>query len=195
MQGQYLSNFTSSEQWTQNSITNALVLPSVSFHFQIKQKMEVEGERKRESWRGDKNTTIHLVQKIQAIIRHRPINQAILNKENNSSSQSGPRGPDTQASRFLFPILFCVIVVQSFKEYYGLRRATRYLAKQTSEEKMIWVEIYHLFETIYSKMSVVWLYRPMHRPLIFTVEKINNINNKVCMETLSKESENQKKPG
>lgn len=105
-----------------------------------------------------------------------------MNKENNSSSQSGPRGPDTQASRFLFPILFCVIVVQSFKEYYGLRRATRYLAKQTSEEKMIWVEIYHLFETICSKMSVVWLYRPMHRPLIFTVEKINNINNKVCMK-------------
>lgn len=56
---------------------------------------------------------------------------------------------------------------------------------------MIWVEIYHLFETICSKMSAVWLYRP----LIFTVEKINNINNKVCMETLSKESENQKKPG
>lgn len=51
---------------------------------------------------------------------------------------------------------------------------------------MIWVEIYYLFEIICLKMFVVWFYRL----LIFIVEKINNINNKVCMEILFKESEN-----
>lgn len=55
---------------------------------------------------------------------------------------------------------------------------------------MIWVEIYYLFEIICLKMFVVWFYRFMYRLLIFIVEKINNINNKVCMEILFKESEN-----